>query len=854
MSEPHDLNRTIDIPPVPADALDAGLTAGFGKPADPLATTDHARGSASTDGSQLGADEPVSGLPAVPGYRVLREIARGGMGRVLAAHDLHLDRDVALKILLPGANPDRFVRESKITARLPHPGIPPVHALGTLADGSPFLAMKLVVGQTLADEMTTADRPRLLQAFTQVCQAVGFAHSRGVIHRDLKPANVMVGAFGEVQVMDWGLAKDLTSREITAESRSSELQTLPNVGADANQTTDQRAPGESTDDQTQAGTVLGTPAYMAPEQARGDPTDARADVFALGGILCKILTGRPPFIGKSALDVIQRARAADLAEANARLDNCGVDAELVALCRGCLSPNPTDRPANGQAVADALTAYLNGVQERLQAVERERAVAVAKAIEDRRRRKVQVIAASLVLVALLAGIAGTTVGLLDAREQRNLADDRNEQLTVANAKTETERIRAEQNFGTARTLILDMGNQFKPAETGQNNTKLGDLASRNALDKARAQFDEFRRRDPDDATLMKQSALLHRMSANLSRTLNDYPGAMDGYAAAIQISEDLTGRFPENREYRDELARTLSDRSTVERLTGKLRDASATLERAFKLADGPQGALPDSSYRRTLGMLLTDQSTVAYMLGQFEDMDRFSVRGRELQDQLKTAPADERQPYDPLFAAIAVHRQALARRELGRTAEAMAAHDDAVARMKALAGPKATRDERYWDCEARRERARTAVAVPERRAAAVADLAEVIPLAEKLIEEFPLVVHFRAGLAETYLYRGELLLSLNQPEPATAELTKSLAVSRELLDRHGVLTKSLLIRGNTFLALARARAAAEKPDEAAAHWKNAAKVFEVALTIDPDNFHHRRGRAEAERALKPPAK
>ncbi len=204
MNQPHDPNVTTDIPSTPADSLCA---------ANPLATTNHAPGSDGIVDSHAtaphGADAPAIDLPAVPGYRVLREIARGGMGRVLAAYDLSLDREVALKILLPGANADRFVRESKITARLPHPGIPPVHALGTLADGSPFLAMKLIAGQTLADEMKTADRPRLLQAFTQVCQAVGFAHSRGVIHRDLKPANVMVGAFGEVQVMDWGLAKDL---------------------------------------------------------------------------------------------------------------------------------------------------------------------------------------------------------------------------------------------------------------------------------------------------------------------------------------------------------------------------------------------------------------------------------------------------------------------------------------------------------------------------------------------------------------------------------------------------------------------------------------------------------------------
>src|SRR5207244_3573399 len=171
-------------------------------------------------------------LPAITGYRVRREIARGGMGRVLAAHDLTLDRDVALKILLPGANADRFVRESKITARLPHPGIPPVHALGTLADGSPFLAMKLIAGQTLAVELKTADRPRLLQTFTQVCQAVGFAHSRGVTHRDLKPANIMVGAFGEVQVMDWGLAKDSRGGEAPDQPRRPQTPPLVGTGAD----------------------------------------------------------------------------------------------------------------------------------------------------------------------------------------------------------------------------------------------------------------------------------------------------------------------------------------------------------------------------------------------------------------------------------------------------------------------------------------------------------------------------------------------------------------------------------------------------------------------------------------------
>src|SRR5262245_51673035 len=148
MNEPHDPNVTTDLPSAPADSS---------SPAETLKTTEGVRAAASTERTRLEADAPAGDLPTVPGYQVLRGVARGGMGRVLAAYDLSLDRDVALKVLLPAANADRFVRESKITARLPHPGIPPVYALGTLADGSPFLAMKLIAGQTLAAEMKSAD-------------------------------------------------------------------------------------------------------------------------------------------------------------------------------------------------------------------------------------------------------------------------------------------------------------------------------------------------------------------------------------------------------------------------------------------------------------------------------------------------------------------------------------------------------------------------------------------------------------------------------------------------------------------------------------------------------------------------
>ena len=220
-------------------------------------------------------------------------------------------------------------------------------------------------------------------------------------------------------------------------------------------------------------------------------------------------------------------------------------------------------------------------------------------------------------------------------------------------------------------------------------------------------------------------------------------------------------------------------------------------------------------------------------MGRFEDTARLAGQAGELFDQLKTVPAGERLTIDPLFAAIAASRVAVARRELGQTEFALNAHDDAVTRVNALAGPKATRDVRFWDCEARRERARTAAAVPGRRAAAAEDLADVIRGVEKLMEEYPNVAFYREAVAAAYLGRGELLLLLGQPETATAELTKSLTVSRELLDKFGVLSASMLVRGQTFLALGRARAGAGKPAEAAEQWAKAAKVFELRSRSNP---------------------
>jgi eukaryotic-like serine/threonine-protein kinase len=339
-------------------------------------------------------------------YRIEGEVARGSMGVVYRAADPELGRALAVKVLLPchAGQPGleaRFLEEARVTAQLQHPGVPPVHELGRLADGRPFLAMRLVRGRTLAELLAerkspAQDLPRWLGTFEQVCQTLAYAHSRGIIHRDVKPGNVMVGAFGEVQVMDWGLAKVLgpPSEPSTLSAGSSTLFTT-RAGDDL---------------QTQAGSVLGTPAYMAPEQARGELSrvDERSDVFGLGAVLCQVLTGRPPYAGEGAH---RQARQADLGDAFARLDSCGADAELVALARRCLAPEPERRPRHAGEVAQAVAGYEAGVQQRLRRAEVERAAAQARAEEakakaraERRARRLQLgLAGAVLLAVVLAG-------------------------------------------------------------------------------------------------------------------------------------------------------------------------------------------------------------------------------------------------------------------------------------------------------------------------------------------------------------------------------------------------------------------------------------------------------------------
>jgi serine/threonine protein kinase len=285
-------------------------------------------------------------LPDLAGtrYRLLGQIARGGMGVVYAAEDETLERRVALKVLeVPGSESElanRLLREARVLALLEHPGIVPVHDVGTLADGRVFYTMKFVEGQRLDQYIASVSSvPDRLRVFLRICEAVAFAHARNVLHRDLKPANVMVGPFGEVLVMDWGLAKILAgAAQSPAPTRDADLTLFHSTAQSA-------AEDESTEISkvTGHGTVMGTPGYMSPEQARGDidSLDSRSDIFSLGALLRFLLNGNP----------------ADGASAQSPR----VDRPLAAICDKATAAAPADRYQSVQDLALDVSRYLDGL-------------------------------------------------------------------------------------------------------------------------------------------------------------------------------------------------------------------------------------------------------------------------------------------------------------------------------------------------------------------------------------------------------------------------------------------------------------------------------------------------------------
>ncbi len=823
------------------------------------------------DGPEAPVHAPSSDGAGAPGtpparYQFFGEIARGGMGAILKGYDVELNRDLAVKVLLDRHRHDpelvrRFVEEAQIGGQLQHPGIVPIYELGTLSDCRPFFAMKLIKGRTLAELLAdrpdpAADRPRLLGVFEAVAQTVAYAHSRGVIHRDLKPPNVMVGSFGEVQVMDWGLAKVLPLGGVADDRRA--------VGADDRETVivTARSGDDSDLGRSRAGSVMGTPSYMAPEQARGENSrlDERTDVFGLGAILCEILTGEPPFAGRDLTELRALAVGGDLAGAWARLEGSGAEPELVALARRCLAPLPDDRPRDAGAVAAAITGHLRGVQERLRHAELARVEAQATAAEEKKRRRMAVGLAGAVVVLVLTVVVGWA--WLERQSRRRAArvdlaahdlealklqaeaagDDPARWAAALEAahRAESQLDDARDDATRARVAAMVAAIREEVKEVAADARLLGRLAEiRDAAEEA-----PFAETEADYATAFRSGGFdLHRRRPEeTGRSIARRPPRVALFLAAALDHWAAQRRNRGGQEPADWLTAVAQAadpdpwrgrrRSALGEPAGSRRAALVGLARSAPTVDLPPATLA------LLGQALIDAGdldTAESVLRPGHrrhpgDFGLTILMAKILQRRSRSQEAIRYFMMATVLRPEAAHLLAHALVDLGEA-------DEAILAFRELARQRPS-SARYLGCLDRSFRS----AHSSRRADA---------FSEAVLAEFREAVRLRPDEPESHLSLGDALADLRRHVEAVAEYRKAIQLNPAAATAHLRLADSLKQRGLVDEAIAEFREAIRlQPDSVPAYCAlgallcdvkhdadAAADAFREAIRLDPDHAH-----------------
>ncbi len=750
-----------------------------------LAADEHGRGLLDHCPDTIKSDETGPGLLAAGQlldgrYRLTGRLGAGGMGEVWAADQTEpVPRPVAIKFLHDQYAPRsavgaRFLAEARITARLQHPGIPPVHHVGELPDGRPFLVMKLIAGRTL-EVLLREQGPgsaRWLGVFEAICQAVGYAHAGGVIHRDLKPANVMVGAFGEVQVMDWGLAKVLPDCQ-------SEIPTA--VPEDTVSSVDTHPNGDASDPFTRPGAAMGTPGYMAPEQAKGQwgAVDRRSDVFGLGAVLCALLTGRPPYPG---LAPPARSRGGEgTGEAPPRLDECGASPELIALCKRCLAADPADRPPDGAAVATAVADLRRATEERARQAEVDRARAEVSAAEQRKRRRLAFAAGGVLAAVLLAGFAGTAVGLVRAQQAR--AD---EALQRAAAESARDRARDALDAMTSELAGDSLATQRTVSEE-QKRFLAGVLAY----------YREFAGEQGDDELSRKRVAAAAFRVGMIEDRLGRREEAATAFRTAGQAYEQLSADFPLTPEYRrgftdsqNNLGSELSDLGQKGEAEGHYRQALAGREKLvaeFPATAEYRAALGASHYN--LGLLLTDSGRKAEALEQFQQA--LILREKLVGD----------------FPLVANYRRELAATltnlgnvlaDLGKRDEAEKQYLKALPLLELLAFAFPTESEYRRELAVTLNNLANVLQDLGKRSAAEEHYRRAVAIREKLAADYPAAAEYRRELAATLNNLANLSVRFDKRPAAEEHFRRALTLQEKLVADHPATPGYGVELGNTY--------------------------------------------------------
>jgi serine/threonine-protein kinase len=703
-------------------------------------------------------------------YTLSRLHATGGIGRVWLARDHSLGRDVALKDLRPEragnrAACARFLREAQVTGQLEHPGIAPIHEVGRRPeDRQPFYTMRFVRGRTLAEAAASYHRRRadgeagplelreLLTAFVAVCNAVAYAHSRGVLHRDLKPRNVVLGDYGEVIVLDWGLARvmgqsddDVAPLELSAEGQGAA---------------------------TVQGQVLGTPAYMPPEQAEGrlDLLGPASDVYGLGAILYEILTGRPPFGGPDTAAVLRRVVHEPPARPRALAP--GAPAALEAVCLKALAKKPGERYGTARALAADVQRWL--ADEAVSAY----AEPLAARLARRARRHRSLVAG--VGAALAVGVVGLALAAawLSATNRRLQAANAAE--TAARREAQEHEARARENFRLARESV----NRYLKRVSDSRRLQDAGLARlrKELLDEAGDFYRQFIRERANDPTLEAELSQAYLQAAKIESDSGDTAQALERYEEARAYLRTLAAAHPNVLSYQTDLARCSGEMGVLCRQLGRTDDAAAHYDGALRQLEPLAAAHPDDAdVLKTLAGAYKVRAGLLRARADYAEAVRSLGKARAIYEQLTAAhPEVGEHAY---YLAGTWNNLGLTLRDQRDHAAAVTALQSALAVEEKLVARFPEEDEYRSFLASVHGNLALAYESADRLDEAEKEFQAAVPLYREVADRHPEVASYLRALAMNLNEMGRFYDDRHKPEQALVILTEALGLWRRLVAR-----------------------------------------------------------------------
>ena len=712
-------------------------------------------------------------------YSILRSHARGGIGEVFIARDSELNRDVALKEIQPQragdlASRTRFVLEAEITAGLEHPGVVPIYGLGAHLDGRPYYAMRFVRGDSLlqairqfhANDGTPPRTPSeqdfafrgLLRRFVDVCNAVAYAHSRGVLHRDLKPGNVMLGKYGETLVVDWGLAKALGRTESLGEMATGGP-LIPSSG--------------STSTPTALNAALGTIGYMSPEQAAGklDELGAATDVYSLGATLYHLLAGQPSTRPTRNIEADLRL-IIDGKFVSPRQLKPSIPPTLEAICLKAMALAPMDRYKSPLDVADDIEHWL--ADEPVAAYSDPLTVRLARWA---RRHRTPLVGAAAFLLCAVAALSVTTVLVWQAEQ-----------------KTAQQRQIAQENYEISRDQSYKIIALIESSEP--------EFARQPALHDRRAELLQaasdacrrFLKQEPDDFELVQRTAQIYRYNANFNRLINETTKAEALYQDSIELRKQLIAQFPSDASQRFNLGEVERDYSNLKAKQGRLSAAAEGFQESLQMAERLTKDADNPAYRRSAALALLNLAEVEYRRGGHEKSDtaeKFINRSVASLRTLLAGPEQGGHVYDPLFLASALNIQAMIERDTAKLDAAAAAHKEAINLLKGMLDKKPKdvnlADVVYFLAHCQVEQCKTWAKTPQYAKAAETNMGVAINKFLELAKEHKKIPSYQESAGTTFQERGQLLLQSKNYKAAREHFKSAQEILSPLVQKNGDL-------------------------------------------------------------------